>query len=37
LTIARQATESLDGVLELTEDDSGTCFSLYLPGYEGTP
>ncbi|MEO6600315.1 MAG: HAMP domain-containing sensor histidine kinase [Polyangiaceae bacterium] len=37
LTIARQASESLDGVLELTEDDTGTCFSLYLPGYEGSP
>jgi len=37
LAIARQAAESLDGVLELTEDDTGTCFSLYLPGYEGSP
>jgi len=37
LAIARQAAESLDGVLELTEDDTGTCFSLYLPGCEGTP
>ena len=37
LAIARQAAESLDGVLELTDDDSGTCFSLYLPGAEGSP
>ena len=37
LAIARQAAESLDGALELTDDDSGTCFSLYLPGCEGTP
>ena len=37
LPIARQAAESLDGVLELTEDDSGTCFSLYLPGSESAP
>jgi signal transduction histidine kinase len=37
LAIARQAAESLDGSLELTEDESGTCFSLYLPGVEGQP
>ena len=37
LAIARQAAESLDGVLELTDDDSGTCFSLYLPSCEGMP
>ncbi|RYZ07771.1 MAG: HAMP domain-containing histidine kinase [Myxococcales bacterium] len=37
LAMARQAAESLDGELELTEDESGTCFSLYLPGYEGQP
>ncbi len=37
LAIARQAAESLDGLLELTDDDSGTCFSLYLPGCEGLP
>jgi signal transduction histidine kinase len=37
LAIARQAAESLDGVLELSDDESGTCFSLYLPGCEGTP
>jgi signal transduction histidine kinase len=37
LAIARQAAESLDGVLELTDDDSGTCFSLYLPSCEGLP
>jgi signal transduction histidine kinase len=35
LSIARQAAESLEGQLELTDDDTGTCFSLYLPGYEG--
>jgi signal transduction histidine kinase len=35
LAIARQAAESLDGLLELTDDETGTCFSLYLPGYEG--
>ena len=34
LAIARQAAESLDGVLELSEDDTGTCFSLYLPGMQ---
>jgi two-component system, NtrC family, C4-dicarboxylate transport sensor histidine kinase DctB len=37
LMIARQAAESLEGRLELTDDDSGTCFSLYLPGFEGEP
>jgi len=37
LMIARQAAESLDGRLELTDDDTGTCFSLYLPGIEGEP
>lgn len=37
LAIARQAAESLEGALELTEDEGGTCFSLYLPGYEGGP
>lgn len=37
LSLARQAAESLDGVLELTDDDSGTCFSIYLPGHEGVP
>lgn len=37
LAIARQAAESLEGVLELSEDESGTCFSLYLPGYERSP
>jgi signal transduction histidine kinase len=35
LMIARQAAESLAGRLELTDDESGTCFSLYLPGVEG--
>ena len=37
LSIARQAAESLDGILELTDDDSGTCFSVYLPSGEGAP
>ncbi|HYQ18200.1 MAG TPA: HAMP domain-containing sensor histidine kinase [Polyangiaceae bacterium] len=37
LVMARQAAESLDGLLELTDDETGTCFSLYLPGYEGEP
>lgn len=37
LSTARKAAESLDGLLELTDDDTGTCFSLYLPGYEGGP
>jgi signal transduction histidine kinase len=36
LSLARQAAESLNGALELSEDTSGTCFSLYLPGAEGT-
>jgi len=34
LAIARQAAEGLDGMLELTDDDTGTCFALYLPGIE---
>jgi signal transduction histidine kinase len=37
LAIARQAAESLDGMLELTDDETGTCFSLYLPGWEQEP
>jgi signal transduction histidine kinase len=37
LAIAREAAESLDGTLELSDDESGTCFSLYLPGCEGLP
>jgi signal transduction histidine kinase len=37
LAIARQGAESLEGALELTEDDTGTCFSLYLPGCEEKP
>jgi signal transduction histidine kinase len=37
LSVARKAAESLDGLLELTDDETGTCFSLYLPGYEGGP
>ena len=37
LSMARQAAESLDGSLELAEDDTGTCFSLYLPCAEETP
>jgi len=37
LAIARQAAESQDGSLELTDDESGTCFSLYLPGCEDKP
>lgn len=37
LVIARQAAESLEGHLELSDDETGTCFSLYLPGYEGEP
>jgi len=32
LAIAQQAAENLDGTLELTEDATGTCFSVYLPG-----
>jgi two-component system C4-dicarboxylate transport sensor histidine kinase DctB len=35
LAIARQAAESQGGWLELTDDDTGTCFSLYLPAEEG--
>jgi len=35
LMLARQAAESLDGRLELTDDETGTCFSLYLPSFEG--
>jgi len=34
LAIARQAAESLEGALELADDDTGTCFSLSLPGIE---
>lgn len=34
LAIAQQAAESLDGTLELTDDASGTCFSVCLPGCE---
>jgi signal transduction histidine kinase len=34
LAVAQQAAESLDGTLELTDDASGTCFSLSLPGCE---
>jgi signal transduction histidine kinase len=34
LALARQAAEGLNGSLELSDDDSGTCFSLYLPGSE---
>ncbi|MEO8900419.1 MAG: HAMP domain-containing sensor histidine kinase [Polyangiaceae bacterium] len=37
LSVARQAAESLDGVLELTDDESGTCFSLFLPSAGGAP
>jgi signal transduction histidine kinase len=37
LAIARQAAESLDGLLELSDDETGTCFSLYLPGCEEQP
>jgi signal transduction histidine kinase len=37
LALARQAAQSLDGELELADDESGTCFSLYLPGGEGRP
>lgn len=37
LVMARQAAESLDGSLELTDDETGTCFSLHLPGYEEEP
>jgi signal transduction histidine kinase len=31
LSLARQAAERMEGTLELTDDDTGTCFSLYLP------
>ncbi len=34
LAIARQAAESLEGGIELTDDDTGTCFSVYLPCLE---
>jgi hypothetical protein len=27
----------MDGSLELSEDDTGTCFSVYLPGAEAEP
>jgi signal transduction histidine kinase len=37
LALARQAAETLSGSLELTDDDSGTCFSLYLPAAEASP
>jgi two-component system C4-dicarboxylate transport sensor histidine kinase DctB len=37
LSLARQAAESLSGVLELSDDDTGTCFTLFLPRDEGTP
>jgi signal transduction histidine kinase len=37
LATARQAAESQGGLLELTDDDSGTCFSLYLPADEAEP
>lgn len=37
LSLARQAAERMDGSLELTDDDTGTCFSLYLPGGEEEP
>jgi signal transduction histidine kinase len=37
LPLARQAAESMEGSLELTDDDAGTCFSLYLPGCESEP
>ena len=35
LAIAREAAENLDGKLELSDDESGTCFSVYLPSGEG--
>ena len=35
LSLARQAAERMEGALELTDDDTGTCFSLYLPGGDG--
>ncbi|HXK17503.1 MAG TPA: HAMP domain-containing sensor histidine kinase [Polyangiaceae bacterium] len=34
LAIARQAAESLNGLLELIDDEAGTCFSLCLPSCE---
>jgi signal transduction histidine kinase len=37
LSIARRAAESLSGGLELSDDDAGTCFSLYLPCVEEAP
>jgi signal transduction histidine kinase len=37
LAIARQAAEALDGSLELTDDDTGTCFTLHLPRPEEIP
>jgi signal transduction histidine kinase len=37
LPIARRAAESLAGSLELSDDDAGTCFSLYLPCVEEAP
>jgi two-component system C4-dicarboxylate transport sensor histidine kinase DctB len=37
LSLARQAAESLSGALELTDDDTGTCFTLFLPRDEGAP
>jgi two-component system C4-dicarboxylate transport sensor histidine kinase DctB len=37
LAIARQAAETLDGSLELTDDDTGTCFTLHLPRAEDVP
>ncbi len=35
LAMARQAAESLEGTLILTDDQSGTCFAVYLPGCQG--
>lgn len=37
LAVARQAAESMNGVLELTDDATGRCFSVYLPGCEASP
>ena len=34
LAIAKQAAESLHGSLELTDEDTGTCFSVLLPSCE---
>ncbi len=34
LYLARQAVESMEGTLELSDDDTGTCFSLILLGAE---